>query len=105
MSAVAGPGIVRWITDHARADRVQFDVSLARQQVLFVLHNARFETPFEQGAGSLVTIVEVPYIVSAQILHAMRNGICSSRRKKQVYVVGHEYPCVKGSAVSCRGLE
>ena len=54
----AGPAIGRWIVDQARADRIEFDISVAAQHVVLAIHQACLVAAFPQCAGSIMPGIE-----------------------------------------------
>ena len=66
---VTGPTIVCGVLNHASTNRVQFDVELTNQQVVFGIDDARFESSLPQGARASVGVVEVANVTAANALH------------------------------------
>jgi hypothetical protein len=54
----AGPAIGHWLVDQARANRVEFDISVAAQHVVLAIHQACFVAAFPQCAGPTMPGIE-----------------------------------------------
>ena len=63
-----------------------------------------FKPTFKQGACSSKSIVKIAYIMSTQILHALRYCILWSRGHQQVHMICHQHPCVNLSTKLLRAF-
>ena len=92
MRPVAGPDVIGGVVNHGCPDWVEFNISLASQQISFVLNDARFEPAFIKRTGSLVLVIEIANVMPAQELHGARNSGRAGRGHQQVNMVCHEHP-------------
>lgn len=95
---MAGPCVVRRIRDHFRAQRVQFDVAVALQQVAVVADGTRLVASFPQCPGSAMPIIHVADVAPSQGLHGARDATRGAGRHQQVNVIRHQDVCVHGAA-------
>ncbi len=63
---IARPDVAAGLADHARTDRIEFDVAVAAQQVIVGLHRAGLEAAFPKRAGAAVAIVDVADVATPQ---------------------------------------
>lgn len=98
VAAMTGPREVRWIGDHAGADRVEFDVAVAAQQIGFILHRARFVAAFPQRAGPSIVIVDVAHVAATERLHQRRRRARVLAGQQQMHMVGHQHIGMHGDA-------
>lgn len=94
MGPVAGPPIVRRITNHTGANRIEFNVSQAGQKIVISLHEAGTEPPLKQSTTAGIRIIEMPHVAPAQRLHQTRYGIIHPRCYQQMDMVCHKDPSV-----------
>ena len=102
---VTRPAIAGWVLNHDGADRVELDITGTGEQVAFRVDERRFVSPFPQGAGAPVAVVDVAHVTTAGGLHQARNALDVARRDQQMHVVGHEDVSMDGTAVTTARLE
>ena len=87
---VAAPAILAGVLHHRGANRVEFDIAHAGEQIGFGLHHAGFIAPFLKAAGATIAAVDVLHVASADGLHELGDSILVFWRDQQVNVVGHQ---------------
>lgn len=86
----ARPAVSLRRIDHRRANRVQFDVPVQRQQIAFGVDQARSEAAFPQRAGAMMATVERRHVALVEQSHRRREvvGVCGG--DQQMDVIAHE---------------
>lgn len=91
VAGVTGPCIVQRVGNHACADRIEFDVAVAAQKIVFTVDQAGFVASFPKCAGAPVAIVDVADIAAPEGLHDPDNHAGLRWGDQQVHMVGHQH--------------
>ena len=91
LPAVTRPGICRWLRHHARPHRVTLDLTVARQEIRFRLHQTCPVAPFPSGARAVVRRVALLHIPTAYGLHDLGETVCLVRGHPQVHMIRHQH--------------
>ena len=94
---VAAPAVLPRVLHHVGADRVEFDVAHAGEEVGFCLDQAGFVAAFPQAAGAALAAVDVLHVAATNSLHELGCASLCFGCNQQVDVVGHEYISVDGT--------
>lgn len=88
---VARPRVVRRLSNHSCADRIQFNVPATRQQISVRLHDTGFEAAFPQGAGAAFKAIPIACHPPGKRLHQLAQA-CKrfTRCQQEMDVIGHE---------------
>jgi hypothetical protein len=78
------------MSNHARTDRVELNVSHTLQEVALAVDHFRTVTSLPKSSRSIVGSVEVADIGSSETLRDPADSVFASRRHKQVNVIGHQ---------------
>lgn len=81
------------------SNRVQLNVAVAMQSVVFILGQAGFEAPFPQGTTALVGAIDMLDKALTQMLHHEGWARGFLGRKQQVNMVCHQAVSVNGAAI------
>jgi hypothetical protein len=81
----------------AGANRIQFDIPVARQDVPGRFDEARFVPTLPQGTGPLMLPIEVVGVALRKRMHQGCTPISATRRQKQMHVIAHEAVGVNGA--------
>ncbi len=87
---VARPAILRRVGDHARPDRVQLDVALAKQEIRLGLHQGGFVPAVPEGSRAPVAVVDILHVLTPHGDNDLRNRYGACGRDQQMDVVGHQ---------------
>ena len=91
IGGVARPPVIGRRCHHSCAYGVQFDVSVAPQQVRFAVHEAGFVAPLPKYAGPAVAIIDEADIAPAKSLHDSSDMSAAGWCREQVDVIGHQH--------------
>ena len=89
--AIAGPGIICWMIDHTRSDRVQFNIPVTTENIGFLVRQAGFVTSFPKVAAALVGPINVLNMSLSQVFHQFPWPIGAVRSDQKMHVIGHQY--------------
>jgi hypothetical protein len=91
IGGAAGPAIGRRIIRHACPHRVEFDIAVAAQHIIFAVDQTRLVTTFPERAGASVAAIEQRHIVPPQPLHHLCDRTGCGRREQQMDMVVHQH--------------
>jgi hypothetical protein len=73
---------------------------MTSEHIAFAVDDARFESPFPQGAGAPMHGIDDANVLSTDMLHGRGYGAGLERRNEQVNVVGHQDISVHAATVA-----
>jgi hypothetical protein len=92
------------MADDPGANRIQFDIPVARQDVPGRFDQAGLVPALPQAAGSLMLSIEVMGIALRQHVHQCRASCGATRRQEQMHVIAHEAVGVNGATGLLRDI-
>ena len=101
---IARPHVSARFLDHSRANEIQFDITVARQQIPLRIDQTALVTTFPKCAATPVDVVYVLHVATSKVAHHARQAFVSFGRDQQVYVVRHQYIGVNIATISSRAF-
>ena len=85
--------------NHARPDRIQLDIPVARERVMLRGNETGPKATLPERAAAPGPSVDALYVALAQIFHEEGADVRRVRRKKQVHMIGHQAIGVNGTVM------
>jgi len=79
------------VRHHPRTYRVEFDVTLAGEQVLISIHQRGMKAPLPESAGTALTLIHQTNVAAVHRLHHPRQPSGHIRRRQKMDVVAHQH--------------
>src|SRR5438067_1746598 len=98
---MARPAIGGWVRYQACSNGIQFDVSMASEQVVLAIDKAGPESTFPQSARPAVDGIDDTYVAAANVLHHGADRAGGGRSDQKMYMVGHEDIGMDLAATTC----
>jgi hypothetical protein len=95
---ITRPWIFGRMFDEPSANRIEFDVALAREEVSFFLGQTRAEAAFPERTGTPISSIDVLDVALPQRFHQGANTVSRCRRNKQMHVVRHQHESMNPTA-------
>ena len=91
VAGIAAPAVTGRVISHPGTHGVEFDVTVAGEQIMIRLYQTGVIAAFPQRAAAAVGVVDVADIASAEGLHDAAHSCYGSWCQQQVDMIGHEY--------------
>jgi len=89
---------------HPSPHRVQFNVSVTTEKIVFFSHETGAKPPFPEGTGTPIGPVYVLHISLAQMFHHSGRPLALLRCHQEVNVVGHQHVGMQVHRILLAGL-
>jgi len=91
IDSIAGPAIVIRRGDHARAHRIEFDITHACEQVVLTGNQTPLVPSFPKRAAFSIGMVHIRDVTAADILNQSADGFSVLGGDQQMDMIGHQH--------------